>query len=161
MQSEHSDVAMGSQSGKKNRGGGGGGGSSGSGGGGGGSGGGGSGSSIQQKIDQLIHDKKFNEAAAIGVGTAAKFTGADLLVDATLAGVKGYQEAKKHGIQSGVTAAATDFAKSQSIGGTSDIIANVAVNSVPGLNTAPVAKEIVRDAVSSAVDELIQGRLGV
>jgi hypothetical protein len=149
---------VGSQSGK-HRGRGGHGGGSGGGGGGGGDGGVGS-SSLEKKLDELLHDKKFKEAAQIGIGTANKITGTDLLVDAAFAGVKGYQEAKKHGVERGARVAATNFAKSQSIGSASDVIATVAVRSVPGLNAHPIARDIVRDAVSSSIDQVFEGRLG-
>jgi hypothetical protein len=110
--------------------------------------------------DQGYAARHYDKSRLTNFRISIKMTGTDLLVDAAFAGAKGYQEAKKHGVERGARVAATSFAKSQSIGSASDAIATVAVRSVPGLNAHPIARDVVRDAVSSSIDQAFEGKLG-
>ena len=105
-------------------------------------------------VKDLLARKEFRFAARVALGTMLKMTGTDLLASAVIAAAKGYQEAEKHGLESGVEKATVEFVKGQVVGAIADGIASSAVQyatSTGGLELDRAGKEIVTDAVASAI----------
>ena len=154
---------MGSQHSKRKRSGGGSAGSSGGGRGAGGGAGDGSGNRRSNSVSEgvkdvkeLMRNKEFKFAANVAVSTALKVTGTDTLAAAAIAGAKGYQEYRRHGLEAGIRKGTVEFAKGQVTGLVAGAIASNAVGSAAqSLKISKVGKGIATAAVSSALEQLM------
>ena len=109
---------------------------------------------LVQRAKTLTRNKEFKLAANVTVGVALQASGTDLLADAVIAGAKGYDAALKRGPQRGFENALTDLAKRRITATVADSIAAKAVKTVAGPTITKFGREILRDAISSTLEEM-------
>jgi len=94
----------------------------------------------------------------VAIRTVMKVAGVDILYSAVVAATKGYEEAQKHGVESGIIKGATEFAVDQAVSMGTDLIASNAVSyasSTTGIALDDFGKEIVKDAISATLEQAI------
>jgi hypothetical protein len=109
---------------------------------------------LVQRARNLSQNKEFKFAANVTIGVALQASGTDFLADAVIAGAKGYDEALKRGPERGAEKAVTELAKRRITATVADSIAAKAVKTVAGPTVTRFGREVLRDAISSTLEEL-------